>query len=496
MKKILQFILLLVVVVSASSSIADVVSRRLKDVITSKGQGTINVFHLLGNGPDLTADAIESFRVDNNGALSFAVDVNEAASGTEKASSQGIALDTVVLKVVKAGTTTLFTNFSTNSQSLLARENSISRTKFYTLIGDTGSSRITGDSRSEIDKSDFDAVITIPVSMNLAGATTIELQVMLLKVNENLGDPEAFYDFSGGYEDLALLSRNDSIYLENLKPGQKEAPLVIDAGSSDLTITGAQYFPTAQTYYMAAYEDNYPEEGDYDFNDCVVAYRVAVQLNRDHRVVGLFSEGYLVSRGASYPSEWFFKTKLAGATGTFAVKVYAPGQADPDPSLSYSGNVQDELNARIFPDMKALWALSGSEFVNTEQSRPAIKGYRFTLSVTLNSSIDAENLTAAPFDPYLLMSVTGFDIHYAGLPSNTGDLSGPAGYPSFSSPTGKPFALPLPDAWIPPAEKIDLALAYPQLMDHIRSNKTQALKWYANPKAGLLAPVAAEIWKW
>lgn len=68
----------------ASPSAASVVSKRLTDVIPANGKGVINVFDVSGNGQDLTSADIEAFRQDNNGALAFAIDVNEAANGTEK----------------------------------------------------------------------------------------------------------------------------------------------------------------------------------------------------------------------------------------------------------------------------------------------------------------------------------------------------------------------------------------------------------------------------
>ena len=65
----------------------------LTDVIKSQGTGNIDLFK------DVTAQQLEALRLDNGGALVFAVDINEDASGSEKASSQGVAIKSVTLTV-------------------------------------------------------------------------------------------------------------------------------------------------------------------------------------------------------------------------------------------------------------------------------------------------------------------------------------------------------------------------------------------------------------
>ena len=80
-------------------------STSLKDVITSKGVGSINLLK------DISSVQLETYRQGCAGNLIFAVDVNEAASGTEKASSQGITIKTLSLDII-------FSDYSTKSFTL------------------------------------------------------------------------------------------------------------------------------------------------------------------------------------------------------------------------------------------------------------------------------------------------------------------------------------------------------------------------------------------
>ena len=115
----------------------DLVSVRLTDVIKSQGTGNIDLFK------DVTASALEQFRVDNDGFLVIAVDINEAASGTEKASSQGIAVKSLRLTIGFDDNSELVLDAAASgccfseTQALLAEAPDVSRQQYYTLLGES-----------------------------------------------------------------------------------------------------------------------------------------------------------------------------------------------------------------------------------------------------------------------------------------------------------------------------------------------------------------------
>jgi hypothetical protein len=80
-------------VLAPLASSQEITSLRLTDVIKSQGTGNIDLFK------DLNAEQLETLRLDNDGVLIFAVDINEDASGSEKASSQGVAIKSVSFTV-------------------------------------------------------------------------------------------------------------------------------------------------------------------------------------------------------------------------------------------------------------------------------------------------------------------------------------------------------------------------------------------------------------
>ena len=46
--------------------------------------------------------------------------------------------------------------------------------------------------------------------------------------------------------------------------------------SNTITSNTDLYYPSMNDYYFVGFEDLYPTLGDYDFNDLVMAYRVAI----------------------------------------------------------------------------------------------------------------------------------------------------------------------------------------------------------------------------
>ncbi len=143
MKTVLTFYAALIVGCFAHQVRAqELQSVRLSDVIKSQGTGNIDLLR------DVTAEQLENYRVDNGGYLVFGVDINEDASGTEKASSQGIAVKSIRFTASFSDGSELVLNLDqyccfSETQALLAEAPGVERQTFYTLLGESGSSRIT-----------------------------------------------------------------------------------------------------------------------------------------------------------------------------------------------------------------------------------------------------------------------------------------------------------------------------------------------------------------
>lgn len=466
-------------------------SVKLTDTVV-KGVGDVDLLK------DITASQLEGYRATYGASvgIAFGVDVNESANGTEKAAAQGVTVADAWLDVVIAGVTKTYghgSNFYTETKALVAPTGSTVRSSYYyTLLGETGSARIT--SNGSIQKI-FDSTLKIVVPDSLAGATSAILHVRFLDTNVKLGDPEAFYDFTAGFEDLAILSSTDAKYLDEVvptettfrteSPAMELSPEGVITQTSLLASTNPPSLswiqsPGADSYNIVAYEDLLPASGDYDFNDVVVAYRYQLGVNASGLVDRVDGVAYLIARGSTYTHDWTLDIPLpadalagpASSCGT----VNAVGA-----SLSCAVTVgAGRLRWNAFSDTVAAFPNPGATPatpVNTPAASSPIKGPKATFSISFASGLKLTDFGVD--DPWILVRNTATQVHLSDRDSR-----------------GYPFALMMPSAWKMPVEYTDMGSAYQTLATFISSSGGQAADWYLHPSANLVKSWTAADWAW
>lgn len=467
-------------------------SVRLEDTIKN-GIGDVNVLIAQGKVPLSTA-SLEALRIDNDGHIVFGVDINEAASGTEKAETQGVAIAQLTLSITRASGTTTYSEFFTRTQTVVAPTGTDNRATYYSLIGGTGSNKITG---SVIDGSGFDSTLWVVVNDSVVDATAVHLSVTLLETNVSLGDPEAFYDYSAGFEDLALLNASDAAYLDAQAAGRDQAPLVILTDET-AEVVASYYSPSATGYYIVAYEDEFPRKGDYDLNDLVVAYRVTLGIDESGQVKTIEANGYLIARGGLYDHDWHLRIPIGintRAVGEFAL--YNPPGAQFGEDQLAAIDTESDLDIKVFSNTTSLFTDPLSPFVNTISGADIIPGQKFTFHITLENAIAMEHIGPPPFDPYLVVNNRGYEIHLPGMvPINPNAKNWETMHTQFVDEAGYPFAHIFPEAWQNPLEWVDIGEAYPNLLNFIDSGKTENLDWYLQGVPSLLSPINQSQWQW
>ncbi|MCV2366696.1 LruC domain-containing protein [Roseateles oligotrophus] len=469
---------------------AQVSSVRLSDVIAANGRGSINLLRASGNAA-ITVAQLEQLRLDHRdystgsqrNFLSLGVDINENNKGLENSSAQGVTLAKVSLTVTWPNETRVYTDYRSATQALLAKAGSQQRSQYYTLLGEGGSSRITG---SNDVQQHFDSTLDIFVPDSLLGASSAVLSIELLAVNKALNEPENFYDFSGGFEDLALLNRTDSLFLNTTlvessdfrasAPAVETVEGIVSNDSASVTSPSAwSYYPSASDWYYVAYEDNYPDRGDYDFNDAVVAFRYKLGLDFSGLVMRIEAEAYLLADGAQYQLDWNFRLPVPGS-GVINCQRKLPGAAGSAPcSASLSGGM---LQAQAFGSIDnsgtAFGIVSGWN-VNTQCGIAPKQAPHMRLSVQLEQALDPASIGAAT--PYLLVQHSGRVID-----------------PLLRDANGYPYALMLPPNWRHACEETDLGLAYPRLRNYLSSGGQTDLDWFLYPDSGKVFDLGAWAW--
>lgn len=505
MKKILILAAAIAAILWGHATLSQVapVSTRLTDTIR-QGVGNIN---LLNSRDGMNPALLEAFRSDNNGQLAFAVDVNENSSGLESSKSQGVSIASASVVVTFPGNVSkTYTQYSTETQALIAPQGSTTRNTYYTLLGDAGSSSITP---RRISNQDFDSTLKIRIPDDLSSALTAVLRVQFLTTNPSYGDPENFYDFNGGYEDVAIITRATARYLDEVLPYstdavfRKLAPAVqlspegtttqqtlLAAATNTSTPSTSQILsgstslswvqsPGASSYNIVAYEDLYPSRGDYDFNDAVVAYRYELGINASGMIERVDGVAYLVARGSNYTHNWSLDIPLP-AVAASASPQCSTQLADTTTAACAITVGQGKLSWTAFADTRTLLppaSASSAPQRNTLSGVANVRGPKATFSFVFDTPIALSDWGTD--DPWLYVVDTSQSIHYATKDAN-----------------GFPFALNLPSAWQIPQEGVDMGLVYPFFANFVQSSGTQSTDWYLKPDTSRSIAWGVSDWSW
>jgi hypothetical protein len=201
---------------SSLAGAQDIVSRTLTDAIY-RGDGVINLLK------DISGSQLTQYFNQTGGLLLLGADVNEDNSGNESSTSLGVAIKQVQLSISTTDGDFTFGDFYTSTTAMLREAGGTTSSEYYTMFGQGGSSQLTGTTGFNL--SSFDDVLWLEQIMLTGTITRAELSITFLETpNSRTSGAESFFDFSGGFEDFALLSTADAVLLEEADIGTADAP--------------------------------------------------------------------------------------------------------------------------------------------------------------------------------------------------------------------------------------------------------------------------------
>ncbi len=264
------------------------------------------------------------------------------------------------------------------------------------------------------------------------------------------------------------------------------------------------YYPGEHSFVTLAYEDMWPEIGDYDFNDVVLLYRVT-QVMQDSKVTRIDISGRLAAYGASFANG--FAVQLSGIERNWInedlIKLTYNGVSIPSSAPLESAQTNAVVN--ITDNLKNHFSSScGGRFYRTEAGCDNSNVFSFEISIPLQTPIAIEMMPEMPLDPFIyatenrernpffdgLRPGRSLEIHLADHPPTErananllglkDDRSMP---PSSLFRTGQnlPWAIEIGTQWNPPLERVDISVAYPEFIDYISSGGKDKPNWFNHP---------------
>lgn len=266
----------------------------------------------------------------------------------------------------------------------------------------------------------------------------------------------------------------------------------VDEFADDPAAAFSRWFPGSSSWGTLAYEDNWPEIGDYDLNDVVVRYRSREILSAARQVSGLEMDLRLDARGGTY------RSGLALALpGIQAAQVQSASLQRPDGQTVAIVPQPGQANAvfDIFTDSHVWAPPPGGDgacavYVNTAAGCAVLPSAAFKLRVKLVAPVAA--FPAAPYDPFIFRTDDpGIEVHLTGqqpssraraaLLATGADASVPGTAATYRTALGLPWALHIPGEWVYPAEFVDTVRVFPRIADWAISGGSRSVDWYTVP---------------
>lgn len=262
-------------------------------------------------------------------------------------------------------------------------------------------------------------------------------------------------------------------------------PDYIDEYPTDPARAYNLYYPSQNGYTTLAFEDLWPAYGDFDFNDLVIKARIQFVLNASMGVVENFITYKVTAIGASQRNTFgiqfdFPPTAIQSVTGQLL---------DGFTSNAANGTEQGQSKAVVIFFDNAFLALPnpGTPFVNTVPNQTYVAPTERQITITYANPIPLASF--GQINPFMIINQNrGREVHLAGFaPTDLAsssffgtidDNTGASGSLNYTSKTGLPWAIAIPDTWKYPIEKEDIVNVYLQFVPWAQSGGLQFPLWY------------------
>jgi LruC domain-containing protein len=161
------------------------------------------------------------------------------------------------------------------------------------------------------------------------------------------------------------------------------------------------YYPSANGFGSFAFEDNWPEKGDFDFNDLVVDYRFKYIMNATNEVIEVQSKFSFRALGEGYSNSFGFEmdvnpSALESVTGS----KLGSSMITTNENGTEAGQSKSVLI--VTDNIKGLFG--SNNFVNILPSGMKMESKEVNLTIKLKSPTKLTNLGVAPYNPFLILA--------------------------------------------------------------------------------------------
>ena len=255
------------------------------------------------------------------------------------------------------------------------------------------------------------------------------------------------------------------------------------------------YTPSATGNSTLAFEDLWPSQGDYDFNDLTVAYRFNRITNGAGNVTQIRGRFWLKSIGASFKNGFGFELPINAAQVKSVTRSNSLTEGYITTSANGTEAGQNKATIIVFDNAFKVMPGVGSGFVNTTLGVKKSTSDTIDVVITLNNPVSTSTLGSAPFNPFLIKDKNrSVEIHLSNMTPTTlantallgtnADKSNTSQGKYYVNKNNLPWAINIDGNFEYPIEKVSIHRAYLRFATWASSGGTQYRDWYSNTGSG------------
>ncbi|OZS44032.1 LruC domain-containing protein [Photobacterium sanguinicancri] len=279
------------------------------------------------------------------------------------------------------------------------------------------------------------------------------------------------------------------------------------------------YYPGEGEWATLAYEDNWPNKGDYDFNDVVMYYRVDTVSNSDGNIIRYDISGKLQAYGASFSNGFAVQLDNIARSSVREELTKLVVNSETKHTFTVLETGQTNAVAIISNDLKEQFAeptCSGSagNYYRVWRGCSADAADQFTFEVSIPFQTPLASGPDMPLNPFIFAREGRYrgasfgtdypgrelEVHLKGdsltslaserffsTQEDTSSYSASncpgENCDSYRASNGTPWGLLIEDNWDHPSERVDILATYPELEGYATSGGTTNQNWFLRSKA-------------
>ncbi len=266
---------------------------------------------------------------------------------------------------------------------------------------------------------------------------------------------------------------------------------ILDEYPNDPNRAFNQFYPCATTCSNFAFEDLWPTQGDFDFNDHVIAYNLQKVFSPNYEIVDFKVKVKPRAIGAGFDNGFAFQLDYVptSSVGFVAGSILTRGYINTNSNGTESG--QSYANIIVYDSPEPLLHRGGGSMFNTIQANPRGNSDTAYISVTFFSTVADSLIPFQEFNPYIITNRRrGYEIHLANhkptdlanmsLLGTAADKSEPSSGIYYRNAQGLPWAIEIPENFAYPQEKKSILITYNFFDDWALSGGVQYPNWFRN----------------